>query len=68
MEKFYVASSFRNLESVQYVSNHLKSRGYIQTYDWTQNAKGKEEQTFTLEDLGDIGQKEKDGVFEADFF
>lgn len=67
MEKFYVASSFRNLESVRYVANHLKSKGYIQTYDWTQNAKGKEEQIFTLEDLGNIGRKEKDGVLEADF-
>lgn len=62
-----MASSFRNLESVRYVANHLKSKGYIQTYDWTQNAKGKEEQIFTLEDLGNIGRKEKDGVLEADF-
>lgn len=62
-----MASSFRNLESVKYVANHLKSKGYSQTYDWTQNAKGKENQTFTLEELGNIGQKEKEGVLEADF-
>ncbi|WP_390355485.1 hypothetical protein [Virgibacillus halophilus] len=52
MEKFYVASSFRNLESVRYVAGHLQSKGYIQTYDWTQNVKGKEGQSPTLEELG----------------
>lgn len=67
MKKFYVASSFRNIEAVQYVTNQLKSKGYIHTYDWTKNAKAKEEQTFTFEDLKIIGQKEKEGVFEADF-
>ncbi|WP_077324717.1 nucleoside 2-deoxyribosyltransferase [Virgibacillus siamensis] len=67
MESFYVASSFRNLKAVQYVAKHLKSKGYIHTYDWTKNANGKEEQTFTFEDLGNIGQKEKNGVMEADF-
>jgi nucleoside 2-deoxyribosyltransferase len=66
MEKFYVASSFRNLEAVRYVANHLTSEGYIHTYDWTKNAKGKEEQTFTFEDLEEIAQKEKNGVLEAD--
>lgn len=67
MEKFYVASSLRNLKAVQYVVGHLKSEGYIHTYDWTKNAKTKEEQPFTFEDLEDIGQKEKSGVLEADF-
>ncbi|CAM3067437.1 nucleoside 2-deoxyribosyltransferase [Filibacter tadaridae] len=67
MEKFYVASSFRNLESVRYVADHLKNKGYIQTYDWTQNAKAKREQTFTVEDLRDIGEKEKNAVLESDF-
>ncbi|MBE1553904.1 nucleoside 2-deoxyribosyltransferase [Sporosarcina limicola] len=36
-------------------------------YDWTQNAKAREEQTSTFEDLKDIGQKENNGVMEADF-
>lgn len=67
MKKFYVASSFRNLESVQYVANHLKNIGYVQTYDWTQNAKAKKEQALTFEDLRDIGQKELNAVSEADF-
>ncbi|MED4205959.1 nucleoside 2-deoxyribosyltransferase [Neobacillus mesonae] len=67
MKQFYVASSFRNIEAVRYVTNHLKSRGYIHTFDWTKNAKAREEQTFTFEDLKDIGQKEIQGVSEADF-
>ncbi|MFC4411600.1 hypothetical protein ACFOZY_14325 [Chungangia koreensis] len=48
--KFYVASSFSNREAVNHVANHLKKRGHIQTYDWTINAKAKEEQTFTFDD------------------
>ena len=35
--KFYVASSFNNKSSVKYVSEKLKSKGYIHTYDWTKN-------------------------------
>jgi nucleoside 2-deoxyribosyltransferase len=66
MMKFYLASSFRNIATVNNVANQLKTRGYIQTYDWTKNAKAKEEQTFTFEDLKDIGQKEKNAVLEAD--
>jgi len=65
--KFYVASSFRNINVVNEVANHLKNKGHIQTYDWTRNAKAKEEQTFTFDDLKDIGQKEKNAVIEADF-
>lgn len=65
--KFYVASSFRNIDAVNQVANHLKNRGHIQTYDWTKNAKAKEEQNFTFDDLKDIGQNEKNAVIEADF-
>ncbi len=60
--KFYVASSFKNIDKVRNVSKQLKSRGYIHTYDWTQIEKAS-----TLEDLELIGQKEKDAVAEADF-
>lgn len=67
MEKFYVASSFRNLNAVHHVADYLKGKGYIHTYDWTQNAKAREEQTSTFEDLSNIGQKEKIGVMDADF-
>lgn len=62
MRKFYVASSFKNIEAVRLVSNRLKDEGFIQTYDWTGN-----ERASTIEDLKIIGLKEKDAVMEADF-
>lgn len=66
MEKFYVASSFRNIDAVNYVTNQLVTKGYVHTYDWTKNAKAREEQTSTFEDLIEIGQKEKNAVMESD--
>ncbi|MEH7237659.1 nucleoside 2-deoxyribosyltransferase [Bacillus sp. JJ1562] len=66
MKKFYVASSFRNIDAVHYVTNQLLTKGYVHTYDWTKNAKAREEQTSTFEDLIEIGQKEKNAVMESD--
>lgn len=66
MEKFYVASSFKNIDAVHYVTDHLKSKGYIHTYDWTKNAKAKTEKTSTFEDLKEIGQLEKNAEVESD--
>lgn len=60
--KFYVASSFQNLEAVQFVSGQLQNRGYVQTYDWTKNNRAS-----TIEDLKEIGQEEKKAVMKADF-
>ncbi len=60
--KFYVASSLNNIETVRYVSEKLKSKGFIHTYDWTQN-----ERVSTINQLKEIGQKEKDAIIEADF-
>lgn len=62
MEKFYVASSFKNIDKVRYVSEKLRNKGYIQTYDWTKNKRAT-----TLENLKTIGQYEKQAVIEADF-
>jgi nucleoside 2-deoxyribosyltransferase len=67
MEKFYVASSFKNIDAVRYVSKQLINKGYIHTYDWTKNEKARNERTSTFKDLKDIGQKEKNAVLEADF-
>lgn len=67
MKKFYVASSLKKFEAVQYVASHLKNHGYIHTYDWTINAGEKEAQPFTLDELKEIGRKEKNGIVEADF-
>lgn len=60
--KFYVASSFKNIDKVRYVSEQLKSKGYIHTYDWTKN-----ERALTVEELKQIGQEEKKAVSESDF-
>lgn len=60
--KFYVASSFKNIESVRYVGKELIKRGYTLTYDWTKNTRAS-----TIEDLKGIGQEEKDAVTESDF-
>lgn len=62
MEKFYVASSFKNIEMVRFVSNQLKNEGFIQTYDWTRNDKAS-----TIEDLKNIAYQEKNAVMESDF-
>lgn len=60
--KFYIASSFSNIKKVREVSSLLKNKGFIQTYDWTQN-----ERAATLKDLKEIGEKELNAVLEADF-
>lgn len=60
--KFYIASSLNNREQVRYVSERLKNKGFIHTYDWTVN-----ENVTTLEELKAIGLKEKNAILEADF-
>lgn len=62
MKKFYVASSFKNIETVRYVSNELISKGYIHTYDWTKNARAS-----TFEELKEIGRQERNALMEEDF-
>ncbi|WP_349019112.1 hypothetical protein [Niallia taxi] len=57
MNKFYIASSLKNIDSVQYVSEILVNKGYVQTYDWTKN-----ERASSLDALTEIGQKELTGV------
>lgn len=58
---FYIGSGFQNKEQVQFVRDQLIQRGLIHTYDWTEN-----ERAASKEALVEIGQKEKDGVYEAD--
>lgn len=59
--KFYVASSFTNIDSVRRVSGILKKRGLIHTYDWTQN-----ERASTVQQLVQFGLYEKHAVIESD--
>ena len=40
--KFYIASKLENYEQVKYLSNKLKSVGWIHTYDWTVHRSVKE--------------------------
>jgi len=60
--KFYIASGFKNKDSVRYVSEKMKNKGHFHTYDWTKN-----ERASTIEELKEIGQNEKNAVTEADF-
>jgi hypothetical protein len=60
--KFYIASSLKNIDAVRYVSEKMINKGYIHTYDWTENGR-----VSTFEQLKEIGQKEKDAVIDADF-
>lgn len=66
LRRFYVASSFRNIVNVRYVAQTLESRGYVNTYDWTQNASARDAGTVTLGDLRSTGQQERDAVIGAD--
>lgn len=59
--KFYIASSLSNREPVQYVRDSLSNKGYFHTYDWTLNGR-----STSLDQLREIGQKEKDAVIESD--
>lgn len=59
--KFYIASGLSNKEAVRFVSEQLKNKGHVHTYDWTKN-----EKPVTLERLQEIGQLELDGVLGAD--
>lgn len=60
--KFYIASSFSNKQAVRQVSEELKSKGFVHTYDWTKN-----ERASSFEQLSKVGNFEKDAVMEADF-
>lgn len=59
--KFYVASSFKNVENVRYISQELKNHGFVQTYDWTVYGR-----TSELADLERIGSLEKRAVMDSD--
>lgn len=66
LKRFYVASSFRNVVNVRYVAQTLESKGYVNTYDWIQNASARDVGTVALGDLCSIGQHERDAVMAAD--
>ncbi|MDI3235779.1 group-specific protein [Exiguobacterium antarcticum] len=58
---FYTASSFRNIEIVQFINDQLIKQGHHLTYDWTQS-----ERVDTPSALQRIGQLELDAVRASD--
>jgi len=61
--KFYIASKLENHEQVSRLASLLKSFGWEHTYDWTVHGSIKETD---IETLKSVGQKEYDGVKNAD--
>ena len=61
--KFYIASKLENHEQVKRLASLLKLSGWDHTYDWTVHGSVKET---NIETLKSIGQKEVDGVKNAD--
>ena len=66
MKRFYVASSFSNMANVRYLAQALEHHGYINTYDWTQNASARDARPVAPAALRAIGQQEKGAVLSAD--
>ncbi|MEF3353928.1 group-specific protein [Paenibacillus sp. GYB006] len=62
MKSFYIASSFKNIETVRKVSERLRQEGFTHTYDWTTN-----NNITSIDELKDIGKKEIDAVMCSDF-
>lgn len=59
--KFYIASSFKNIDNVRFVAGVLKSHGFKQTYDWTNHSK-----VNSISELCAIGHEELAAVLDAD--
>lgn len=61
--RFYIASKLANYKQVKSLASLLKMSGWEHTYDWTDHGSIKETDVETLKS---IGQKEYDGVKNAD--
>jgi nucleoside 2-deoxyribosyltransferase len=59
--KFYVASSFQNINQVQIITNELIQYGWQLTYDWTLNKRAN-----SIEELQRIGSLEKTAIEDSD--
>ncbi len=60
---FYISSRLNNIEQVRYVANHLRSKGWTHTYDWTFYDLSSEDIPTSLRT---IAEKECNGVQAAD--
>ena len=61
--KFYISSSYENRDLVRVASFLFSQNEFTNTYDWTFNEKAE-----TFEEFRIIGEEEKAGILEADFF
>ena len=61
--RFYIASKLENYEQVKSLARLLRLSGWEHTYDWTVRGSIKET---NIETLKSVGQKEYDGVKNAD--
>ena len=61
--RFYIASRLENHEQVKNLASRLKPFGWEHTYDWTVHGSVKET---NLETIKAVGQREYDGVKNAD--
>ena len=61
--KFYIASKLENHEQVSSLASLLKQFGWEHSYDWTVHGSIKET---NIETIKSVGQKEYDGVRNAD--
>lgn len=61
--KFYIASRLENYQQVQSLADKLNAVGWEHTFDWTRYASASSTDPHTLMS---IGQKEFDGVKDAD--
>lgn len=62
MKKYYIASSFKNIELVRKVSERLRQEGFTHTYDWTINNNAN-----SIDELRDIGKNEMEAVMSSHF-
>ena len=61
--KFYIASSYENRNLVRAASFLFDQNDFLNSYDWTLNDKAE-----TFEEYRLIGEEEKQGIIESDFF
>lgn len=61
--KFYIASTLANADTVKRIADYLTSKGWSQTYDWTEHGPVKD-----LNDLERVSSEELFGVTGCDVF
>lgn len=60
--KFYIGSSLKNIDIVNYYSRMLEEKGWEHTYNWTKNLSENE----TVNDLKQSSKLELEGIIDSD--